>query len=79
MDKPISLRINDLKTDIVASINKSRLPLVLVRYVMQDMERSVAELQMKQDDEERRAWESEQAEEKELDDLIERIPEGGED
>lgn len=60
MEKPLALKINDLKTEVVTAINESELPLVLVRYVLGELDRQLADLQRKQDAEECMAWQEEQ-------------------
>lgn len=76
MDKPLSMRIIELQEGIAQLINESGIPPVFVRYLMKDIDTALARAQREQEARERKEWEEAQG--KELDDLIDRIEVEGE-
>lgn len=65
MEKPVSLVLNDLKQEIVDSINKTNLPLCIVEPVLKDLYAEIAALAKQQLAKDKEEFESSQKEEKE--------------
>lgn len=65
MEKPVSLVLNDLKQEIVDSINKTNLPLCIVEPVLKDLYAEIATLAKQQLAKDKEEFESSQKEEKE--------------
>lgn len=65
MEKPVSLVLNDLKQEIVDSINKTNLPLCIVEPVLKDLYAEIATLAKQQLAKDKEEFEFSQKEEKE--------------
>lgn len=56
MEKPVTMRINELKNSISKCVNESCLPAFLVEYVLSEITRNVSDFSKKQAAEERKMY-----------------------
>lgn len=62
MDKPITVRIDELKKAVVNAINEAGLPIQLAQYILRDVLEELVSLRQQVEQNERRAWENKKAE-----------------
>ena len=68
MEKPVTMRINELKNSISKCVNESGLPAFLVEYVLSEITRNVSDFSKKQAEEERKMYLQSMEEKKDGDD-----------
>ena len=68
MEKPVTMRINELKNSISKCVNESGLPAFLVEYVLSEITRNVSDFAKKQAAEERKMYLQSMEEKKDGDD-----------
>lgn len=69
MEKPVTMRINELKNSISKCVNESGLPAFLVEYVLSEITRNVSDFSKKQAAEEREMYLQSMEEKKDGDDI----------
>ena len=69
MEKPVTMRINELKNSISKCVNESGLPAFLVEYVLSEITRNVSDFSKKQAAEERKMYLQSMEEKKHGDDI----------
>ena len=69
MEKPVTMRINELKNSISKCVNESGLPAFLVEYVLSEITRNVSDFSKKQAAEERKRYLQSMEEKKDGDDI----------
>lgn len=69
MEKPVTMRINELKNSISKCVNESSLPAFLVEYVLSEITRNVSDFSKKQAAEERKMYLQSMEEKKDGDDI----------
>lgn len=62
MDKPITVRIDEFKKTVVNAINEAGLPIQLAQYILRDVLEELVSLRQQVEQNERRAWENNKAE-----------------
>lgn len=68
MEKPVTMRINELKNSISKCVNESGLPAFLVEYVLSEITRNVSDFSKKQAAGERKMYLQSMEEKKDGDD-----------
>lgn len=65
MEKPISLKLKELKDNLVNEINESRLPMCILRPIIEDIYNQVVRVEQQEYTQDKNAYENSEKEKKE--------------
>lgn len=65
MEKPISLKLRELKDNLVKEINESRLPMCILRPIIEDLYNQVVRMEEQEYTQDKTAYENSEKEKKE--------------